>query len=107
VHIYRLTAEGILPGGLNVKRRAFDIHKKIIGDSHYNSPNEWLETIRKTEVKFRQILKWVSCFALSVNDVNALLGRVVTDPTNVSTGVIPAVLMYSMVIKIMKPILMK
>ena len=91
--------EGILPGGLNVKRRAFDIHKKLIGSSHYNSPNEWLETIRKTEVKFRQILKWVSCFALSVNEVNASLGRVVTAPTNGSSGVIPAVLMYYLVIE--------
>ncbi|MCK0156624.1 L-serine ammonia-lyase [Cellulophaga sp. F20128] len=91
--------QGTLPGGLNVHRRAFDIHEKLIGDFSYNSPQEWLETIRKTEVKFRQILKWVSCFALSVNEVNASLGRVVTAPTNGSAGVIPAVLMYYMVIE--------
>lgn len=91
--------EGILPGGLNVKRRAFDIHRKLIGDYTYNSPSEWLETIRKTEVKFRQILKWVSCFAISVNEVNASLGRVVTAPTNGSAGVIPTVLMYYLVIE--------
>ncbi len=91
--------EGTLPGGLNVKRRSFDIHKKLIGDLQYNSPNEWLSSIRKTEVKFRQILKWVSCFALSVNEVNASLGRVVTAPTNGSAGVIPAVLMYYLVIE--------
>ena len=59
-------SEGILPGGLNVRRRAFDMHQGLIGLSNYNSPQEWLECIRKTEVKFRQILKWVSCFALAV-----------------------------------------
>ena len=91
--------EGNLPGGLNVRRRAFDTHKKLIGELKYDSPKEWLKTIRKTKVKFRQILKWVSCFALSVNEVNASLGRVVTAPTNGSAGVIPAVLMYYMVIE--------
>lgn len=92
-------SEGVLPGGLNVRRRAFDMHKGLIGEAQYNSPQEWLLTIRKTEVKFRQILKWVSCFALAVNEVNAALGRVVTAPTNGSAGVIPAVLMYYMVIE--------
>lgn len=92
-------SEGILPGGLNVRRRAFDMHQNLIGLANYNSPQEWLETIRKTEVKFRQILKWVSCFALAVNEVNASLGRVVTAPTNGSAGVIPAVLMYYLVIE--------
>jgi L-serine dehydratase len=91
--------EGNLPGGLNVRRRAFDIHKNLIGDYTYESPQDWLETIRKTEVKFRQILKWVSCFALAVNEVNASLGRVVTAPTNGSAGVIPSVLMYYLVIE--------
>ncbi len=91
--------EGTLPGGLNVRRRAFDMHKGLIGNAVYNSPQEWLETIRETEVKFRQILKWVSCFALAVNEVNAALGRVVTAPTNGSAGVIPSVLMYYMVIE--------
>ncbi len=92
-------SEGILPGGLNVRRRAFDMHQGLIGLSNYNSPQEWLECIRNTEVKFRQILKWVSCFALAVNEVNAALGRVVTAPTNGSAGVIPAVLMYYLVIE--------
>lgn len=91
--------EGILPGGLKVRRRAFDMHKNLIGELPYTNPWEWLQVIRKTEVKFRQILKWVSCFALSVNEVNASLGRVVTAPTNGSAGVIPAVLMYYMVIE--------
>ncbi|MEN8885059.1 MAG: L-serine ammonia-lyase [Winogradskyella sp.] len=91
--------EGNLPGGLNVRRRAYDIHKNLIGEHKYENPQQWLETIRTTEVKFRQILKWVSCFALSVNEVNASLGRVVTAPTNGSAGVIPSVLMYYLVIE--------
>jgi L-serine dehydratase len=91
--------DGILPGGLNVKRRAYDMHTNLIGIANYNSPQEWLQCIRQTEVKFRQILKWVSCFALAVNEVNASLGRVVTAPTNGSAGVIPAVLMYYLVIE--------
>lgn len=90
---------GSLPGGLNVRRRAFDMYQSLKSDRPYNSPAEWLETIRKTEVKFRQILKWVSCFSLGVNEVNASLGRVVTAPTNGSAGVIPAVLMYYLVIE--------
>ncbi|MCB9225526.1 MAG: L-serine ammonia-lyase [Crocinitomicaceae bacterium] len=91
--------EGTLPGGLHVRRRAYDTHKNLIGDVKYASPQEWLEAIRKTEVKFRQILKWVSCYALAVNEVNASLGRVVTAPTNGSAGVIPAVLMYYLTIE--------
>ena len=91
--------EGTLPGGLNVRRRAFDTHKNLMGSRPYSNPVEWIESIRDTEVKFRQILKWVSCFALAVNEVNASLGRVVTAPTNGSAGVIPAVMMYYMVIE--------
>lgn len=91
--------DGILPGGLNVKRRALTMHDKLIKDSSYTNPKEWITAIRSTEVKFREILKWVSCFALSVNEVNASLGRVVTAPTNGSAGVIPAVLMYYLVIE--------
>ena len=70
-----------------------------MGSRPYSNPVEWIESIRDTEVKFRQILKWVSCFALAVNEVNASLGRVVTAPTNGSAGVIPAVMMYYMVIE--------
>lgn len=91
--------EGTLPGGLNVRRRAYDTYQKLKGDLPYSNPQEWLQTIRKTKVYFRQILKWVSCFALSVNEVNASLGRVVTAPTNGSAGVIPAVLMYYLTIE--------
>lgn len=91
--------EGTLPGGLNVKRRAYDMHNNLIGTTPYSNPQEWIISIRKTKVYFRQILKWVSCFALAVNEVNASLGRVVTAPTNGSAGVIPAVLMYYLVIE--------
>jgi L-serine dehydratase len=90
---------GTLPGGLEVRRRAYDSHISLIGDSTYLNPEEWITAIRSTEVKFRQILKWVSCFALAVNEVNASFGRVVTAPTNGSAGVIPAVLMYYLVIE--------
>ncbi len=91
--------EGTLPGGLNVRRRAFDSHQKLQKGAIYNDKYEWIEAIRSTEVRFREILKWVSCFALAVNEVNASLGRVVTAPTNGSAGVIPAVMMYYMVIE--------
>ncbi len=91
--------EGNLPGGLNVRRRAYDIHQKLKGERPYKTPVEWIYSIRDTEVKFRQIIKWVSCFALAVNEVNASLGRVVTAPTNGSAGVIPAILMYYLVIE--------
>src|SRR5690606_9379371 len=83
----------------NVRRRAYDMHKNLNNGVPYDSPETWLQSIRQTEVKFRQILKWVSCFALAVNEVNAALGRVVTAPTNGSAGVIPAVLMYYLVIE--------
>ncbi|WP_282135964.1 L-serine ammonia-lyase [Seonamhaeicola maritimus] len=91
--------EGTLPGGLNVRRRAYDMNQKLKGAKPYSNPVEWVYSIRDTEVKFRQIIKWVSCFALAVNEVNASLGRVVTAPTNGSAGVIPSVLMYYLVIE--------
>lgn len=91
--------EGVLPGGLNVRRRAYDIHKKLIGVVPYHNPQSWVESIKKTEVKFREIIKWVSCFSLAVNEVNASLGRVVTAPTNGSAGVIPSVILYFLTIE--------
>ena len=91
--------EGVLPGGLHVRRRAYDIHKNLIGVVTYDSPENWLNSIKKTNIKFREILKWVSCFSLAVNEVNASLGRVVTAPTNGSAGVIPAVLLYYITIE--------
>ena len=92
-------SEGILPGGLHVHRRAFDMHQNLIGLANYDSPQNWLEQIRLRKVKFREILKWVNCFALAVNEVNAAMGRVVTAPTNGSAGVVPSVLLYYLVIE--------
>jgi len=92
-------SEGFLPGGLNVRRRAFDLHKKLKKNFDYDNPENWMQSIRKTEVKFREILKWVDCYALAVNEVNAALGRIVTAPTNGSAGVIPSVLMYYLTIE--------
>lgn len=91
--------EGVLPGGLHVRRRAYNIHKNLIGVVTYDSPKNWLNAIKKTDIKFREILKWVSCFSLAINEVNASLGRVVTAPTNGSAGVIPAVLLYYLTIE--------
>jgi len=54
----------------------------------------WLDLVRHSTREFQQILKWVSTFALAVNEENAAFGRVVTAPTNGAAGVIPAVMMY-------------
>ena len=89
--------EGILPGGLNVKRRAFGLNKKLINGKAYSNFNEWVDAIRSGGNDFKYILDWVSCFALAVNEENASFGRVVTAPTNGAAGVIPAVLMYYVV----------
>ncbi|MEZ4920383.1 MAG: L-serine ammonia-lyase [Saprospiraceae bacterium] len=86
--------DGVLPGGLNVARRANRISSKLLGDQKYENAEEWMRLIRKTGGEFRYILKWVSCFALAVNEENAAFSRVVTAPTNGAAGVIPAVLMH-------------
>ncbi|MEO6149483.1 MAG: L-serine ammonia-lyase [Mucilaginibacter sp.] len=85
---------GYLPGGLNVARRAAALNKRLTGNSIYNNFDEWVQVIRGTGNGFQNILDWVSCFALAVNEVNASFGRVVTAPTNGAAGVIPAVLQY-------------
>ena len=85
---------GQLPGGLNVARRAFKLNSKLIGSNTYSNYEEWVAAIRKTGGSFKNILDWVSCFALAVNEENASFGRVVTAPTNGAAGVIPAVLQY-------------
>jgi L-serine dehydratase len=85
---------GVLPGGLNVKRRAADLNKRLLKGKSYNSYDEWLVAIRAGGTSFQYILDWVSCFALAVNEENASFGRVVTAPTNGAAGVIPAVLHY-------------
>lgn len=85
---------GQLPGGLNVARRAFKLNSKLIGNNSYTNYEEWVAAIRQTGDGFKNILDWVSCFALAVNEENASFGRVVTAPTNGAAGVIPAVLQY-------------
>ena len=85
---------GTLPGGLNVKRRAAELNKKLLKTKTYNSDREWMEAIKQGGNSFQYILDWVSCFALAVNEENASFGRVVTAPTNGAAGVIPAVLLY-------------
>lgn len=93
--IYRgCHTKGVLPGGLNVKRRAFELNKKLTQNKSYSNYSEWLEIIQSGGQHFQYILDWVSCFALAVNEENASFGRVVTAPTNGAAGVIPAVLMY-------------
>ena len=86
--------QGYLPGGLNVKRRAYDVNKKLLEGKIYTGYEEWLEQILSGGHRFNYILDWVSCFALAVNEENASFGRVVTAPTNGAAGVIPAVLQY-------------
>ncbi|MAW64662.1 MAG: L-serine ammonia-lyase [Flavobacteriales bacterium] len=85
--------EGILPGGLNVVRRA-----KVLFESLSNTSIEtWedLEIVVYSKTwNFNEINQWISCFAMAVNEENAAMGRIVTAPTNGAAGVIPSVLMY-------------
>jgi L-serine dehydratase len=76
-----LHAEGILPGGLNVRRRAPRLRKRLLeqGSSDPLAP-----------------MDWVNVFAMAVNEENAAGGRVVTAPTNGAAGIIPAVAHYYM-----------
>jgi L-serine dehydratase len=89
--------EGILPGGLNVKRRASDLNKRLLQQKTYFNYPEWIEAIRLGGNSFQYTLDWVSCFALAVNEENAAFGRVVTAPTNGAAGVLPAVLHYYLI----------
>jgi len=74
--------EGILPGGLKVKRRAADLFRKLSAHPNitYKDPLTTLD--------------WVNLYALAVNEENAAGGRVVTAPTNGAGGIIPAVMHY-------------
>lgn len=93
--IYRgCQQQGVLPGGLHVKRRAAELNKKLLAGKTYSDYNSWVMAIRNGGSDFKYILDWVSCFALAVNEENAAFGRVVTAPTNGAAGVIPAVLQY-------------
>jgi L-serine dehydratase len=77
-----LSSEGILPGGLQVKRRAKGIHDKLMQERGMNlsAPHT--------------INDWMSVYAMAVNEENAAGGQVVTAPTNGAAGVLPATLRY-------------
>ncbi|HEJ1327422.1 L-serine ammonia-lyase [Pseudomonas aeruginosa] len=74
--------EGIMPGGLKVKRRAAALHRQL---------SEQPEANLKDSLS---VLDWVNLYALAVNEENATGGRVVTAPTNGAAGIVPAVLHY-------------
>jgi L-serine dehydratase, iron-sulfur-dependent, single chain form len=74
------TREGVLPGGLKVRRRAHQLYRRLQSEAPEKDP--------------LQTMDWVSLFALAVNEENAAGGRVVTAPTNGAAGIIPAVLSY-------------
>ena len=86
--------EGMLPGGLEVKRRAAAMNKRLLKDAAYDGYDAWISLIEQGGNDFSYILDFVSVFALAVNEENASFGRVVTAPTNGAAGVIPAVLQY-------------
>lgn len=75
-----LKGEGVLPGGLNVRRRAKTVHDALAA--------------RGPRVDPSTVFEWVSLWALAVNEENAAGGRIVTAPTNGAAGVLPAVLNY-------------
>lgn len=74
---------GILPGGLNLKRRAPDLYKKLMNEKGVKSIFEQSD-----------IMNWLNLYAMAVNEENAAGGRIVTAPTNGAAGIIPAVLKY-------------
>ena len=80
-----LRNEGVLPGGLQVKRRAARLHRSL---QELGKPNVIGSTLSAME--------WVNLYALAVNEENAAGGRMVTAPTNGAAGIIPAVLHYYM-----------
>jgi len=77
-----LSRDGIMPGGLKVRRRARAIHDKLSDEWSRNRPNPLLAN------------DWLSVYAMAVNEENAAGGRVVTAPTNGAAGVVPAVIRY-------------
>ena len=77
-----LRTEGILPGGLSVRRRAPALHAQLSAEAQSNTPSP------------THTSDWLSLFALAVNEENAAGGRVVTSPTNGAAGVVPAVMRY-------------
>jgi L-serine dehydratase len=79
------SAEGILPGGLQVKRRAPQLFQTLSKDSGSTDPRT---------ADPLMAMEWVNLFALAVNEENAAGGRIVTAPTNGAAGIVPAVLHY-------------
>jgi L-serine dehydratase len=77
-----LRMEGILPGGLKVKRRARAIHQQLLNEAGRNLAQPHV------------VNDWLSVYAMAVNEENAAGGRVVTSPTNGAAGVVPSVLRY-------------
>ncbi len=77
-----LATDGILPGGLKVRRRARGIHQALLAERGMNQPAP------------HTINDWMSAYAMAVNEENAAGGRVVTAPTNGAAGVIPATIRY-------------
>ncbi|MBL8582191.1 MAG: L-serine ammonia-lyase [Rhizobiaceae bacterium] len=77
-----LSQEGIMPGGLKVRRRARQLHDRLQEEWRLNRPNPLLAN------------DWLSIYAMAVNEENAAGGRVVTAPTNGAAGVVPAVMRY-------------
>jgi L-serine dehydratase len=76
---------GILPGGLNVKRRAAELHDQL----------EQEAKTKRLQHDPLTVMDWVNVYALAVNEENAAGGRVVTAPTNGAAGIIPAVMHYA------------
>jgi L-serine dehydratase len=85
---------GTLPGGLGVARRAAGMARHLLGERDSATVDTWFDLVKQRGSGFQNTLRWVSCFALAVNEENAAFGRVVTAPTNGAAGVIPAVLLY-------------
>lgn len=83
-----LRADGILPGGLGVRRRAPRLHGQLLVEE------ERTRTDPDAPVDALHAMDWVSLFALAVNEENAAGGRVVTAPTNGAAGIVPAVLHF-------------
>jgi L-serine dehydratase len=86
--------QGVLPGGLDVERRAYRFNDKLLNGVQTKNIDDWIRLIQVVNPSFSNVINWTSCFALAVNEENAAFGRVVTAPTNGAAGVIPAVLMF-------------
>lgn len=74
------STDGVLPGGLAVRRRAAELHRTLSSEHFATDP--------------LRVMDWITLFALAVNEENAAGGRVVTAPTNGAAGIVPAVLHY-------------